>query len=235
MQGSKRKIIPPSESDPYNTAILVRNARKNDAVLQYRHQVIEGKLPGKIKAVKNDPIPDQAFESLDIDPELKPLAESLYNQTRTDAFTPEKNIIRGWKNGKPFTIEVPEEVYNIFSTLAPQQRDMFSKAFGAVNRLFSKGISLEPRKFLSIMGRDALSSLVYSKTGSNPISVVEALGDIFNDKHVYKEFLSLGGDVYASRLAERIDRAKKIEDLITPGKEGIMVPFGKDGRLFPEI
>lgn len=63
------------------------------------------------------------------------------------------------------------------------------------------------------------------------ISVPEALGDIFGGKQIYKEFLSLGGDVYASRLAERIDRAKTIDELIKPGKEGILVPF-KMGDYF---
>lgn len=227
MEGSTRKIVPPSESDPYNAAMLIRNARKNDAILQYRQLVLDGKLPGKIKASKVDPIPALVLDELGIDSDMKQLAETLYNQTRTHAFTPEKNTLRGWKDGKPFTIEVPEDIYNVFSTLAPQDRSPISKIFSFTNRLFSRGISMEPRKFVSIMSRDALSSLVYSRTGSNPVSVAEALGDIFNGKEVYKEFLAMGGDVYASRLAERIDRSKKIEDLITPGKEGILVPFEK--------
>lgn len=232
MVGSQRKIIPPSESDPYNVSMLVRNSKNNEAILQYRKLVEEGKLPGKIKPGRNEPIPDNVVENLEIDPSLKPVAEALYNQSRKSAFTPEKNVLRGWKEGKPFTIEVPEEIYNVFSTIAPQERGPLAKLFSATNRLFSRGISMEPRKFASILGRDALSSLIYSKTGSNPMSVVEALGDVFRDKHVYKEFLALGGDVYASRLAERIDRAKKIEDLITPGKEGLLVPFEKMGDFF---
>jgi len=232
MKGSERKIIPPSESDSYNTAMIVRNARKNDAVLQYMKLVQQGKLPGKITKAKLEPISERILEELDISKGLKPIAEQLYNQTRTSSFTPEKNIIRGWKDGKAFDIEVPSEIYDIFSTLAPQERSVFTKFFSAVNRLFSRGISLEPRKFLSIMSRDALSSLIYSRTGSNPVSVFEALSDVWRGAPVYKEFLSLGGDVYASKLAERIDRAKKIEDLITPGKEGILVPFEKMGDYF---
>jgi conjugative element/phage-associated large polyvalent protein len=233
MVGSERKIIPPSESDTYNAAMLIRNARKNDAILQYRKLVLDGQLPGKIKSAKLEPMPTNiALDELGIDPEMRKLAEALYNQTRTNAFTPEKNILRGWKDGKPFTIEVPEEIYNVFSTLAPQDRGSIAKLFSATNRLFSRGISLEPRKFVSIMSRDALSSLIYSRTGSNPVSIAEALADIYGGKAVYKEFLSMGGDVYASRLAERIDRSKKIEDLITPGKKGILVPFEKIGDYF---
>ncbi len=229
MVGSERKIIPPSESDPYNAALLIRNARKNDAVLQYRDLVLKGELPGRIKAAKVDPVPAYVLDELGIDSDMKNLAEALYNQTRTDAFTPEVNTLRGWKDGKPFLIEVPEDIYKVFSTLAPQDRSGLAQIFSTTNRLFSRGISMAPRKFVSIMSRDALSSLVYSKTGSNPLSVVEALSDIHKASPVYKEFLAMGGDVYASRLAERIDRAKKIEDLITPGKEGILVPFEKMG------
>ena len=231
-EGSERRIIAPSESDPYNASMLISNARKNESILQYRKMVEQGKLPGKIMEGKNKPIPEQVLEDLEIDPDLKNVAETLYNQTRKDAYTPEKNVLRGWKNGKPFQILVPEEIYNVFSSIAPQDRSPISKMFSFVNRMFSKGISMEPRKFLSIAGRDALSSLVYSKTGSNPISIAEALGDILGGKQVYKEFLSMGGDVYAARLAERIDRSKKIEDLITPGKEGILVPFEKMGEYF---
>ena len=182
-------------------------------------QVGEGKLPGRIKAGKPNPMPEEAFESLGLDSEMKPIAEQLYQQTRNEAFTPEKNIIRGWKNGKPIDIEVPEEIYNVFASMNPQQRGPVTKMFGAVNRLFSKSISMEPRKFLSIASRDALSSLIYSKTGSNPISVFEALSDVWNGSPVYKEFLAMGGDLYAARLAERIDRAKTIDELITPGKK----------------
>lgn len=232
MEGSERKIIPPSESDPLNTAMLVRNARKNDAVLQYMKLVQEGKLPGKIKVGKPNPITEEAFKALGVDSEMKPLAEQLYQQTRLEAFTPEKNIIRGWKNGKPIDIEVPEEIYDVFASMNPQQRGPVTKFFGAVNRLFSRSISMEPRKFLSIASRDALSSLIYSRTGSNPVSVFEALSDVWNASPVYKEFLAMGGDVYASKLAERIDRAKTIDQLITPGKEGIIVPFEKMGSYF---
>ena len=232
MLGSERKIIPPSESDTYNSAMLIRNARKNDAILQYRKLVLEGKLPGKIKAGKVDPIPAVVLDELGIDSDMRKLAETVYNQTRKEAFTPEKNTLRGWKDGKPFDIEVPEEVYKVFSSLAPQDRSPIARIFSFTNRLFSRGITMEPRKFASIMSRDALSSLVYSRTGSNPISVAEALGDIFGESEVYKEFLAMGGDVYASRLAERIDRSKKIEDLITPGKEGVLVPFEKLGDYF---
>ena len=232
MKGSERKIIAPSESDPYNVSMLVQNARKNDAILQYRKGVEKGQLPGKIKEAKNSPVPDSVMKSLEIDADLEPVAETLYNQTRTNAFTPEKNILRGWKNGKPFEIEVPEDIYNVFASQVPVQRGAIPRLFGWFNRQFSKSISKEPRKFVSIVTRDALSSLIYSKTGSNPYSVVEALGDIWGDKEVYKQFLAMGGDVYASRLAERIERANKITDLITPGdKGGILLPFEKIGEF----
>jgi len=175
---------------------------------------------------------DSAFESLELSDDVKPLVDTLHSQTRKDSFTPEKNIIRGWKNGKPIDIEVPEDIYNVFASMTPQDRSFLAKALGPINRLFSKAISMEPRKFLSIVSRDALSSLIYSRTNRNPVSIFQALADIYKGAPVYKEFLAMGGDVYASRLAERIDRANKIEDLITPGKKGILVPFEKMGDYF---
>jgi hypothetical protein len=232
MKGSERKIVPPSESDPYNTSMLISNSKKNDAILQYKRLAERGEVPGTVRQVRNDPIPEELLEELGIDPEMENVAENLYNQTRRSSYTPKKNTLRGWENGKPFEIEVPEEIYNVFSTFAPQDSGFIAKFFGASNRLFSRGISLSPKKSVSIFARDALSSLIYSRTGANPLSIVEALGDIYGDKEVYKQFKAMGGDVYAARLAQRIDRANKIEDLITPGKEGILVPFEKIGSWF---
>lgn len=232
MTGSERKIIAASESDPYNTSMLISNAKKNEAVLQYIEQVQKGELPGNLTKGKQESVPKHVIEDLGLDEDMMPLAEALYNQTRKNSYTPEKNILRGWKNGKPIDVEVPDEIFEVFSTFIPQDRGFLAKLMGGVNKIFSRGISLEPRKFVSIAGRDALSSLVYSKTGSNPISIFEALGDSLGDKAAYKEFKALGGDVYASRLSERIDRAKKIDDLITPGKKGIMVPLDKLGSYF---
>lgn len=232
IEGSTRKIIPPSESDPYNAAMLIRNARKNDAVLAYMEKVQKGELPGKIRKGKQNKIPEHIRDDIGIDEDLDEVADNLYAQTRKEAFTPEQNILRCWKDGKPIDIEVPEDIYNVFKTASPQQLGPFSKFFSSVNRVFSRGISLEPRKFGSIFGRDALSSLVYSKTGSNPASIFEALGDIFGDREVYKQFKAMGGDVYAAKLATRIERTNKVNDLISAGKQGIMIPFDKAFGFF---
>ena len=112
-KGSKRKIIPPSESDPYNASMLINNSRKNDAVLAYYEGVQQGRLPGKIKKGNQNKIPEHVLEKAEIDPELEDVAENLYNQTRREAFTPEENTLRCWKDGKPIDIVVPEEIYNI--------------------------------------------------------------------------------------------------------------------------
>jgi hypothetical protein len=231
-EGSQRKIIPPHESDPFNASMLITNSRKNDAILSYMEKVQKGELPGKIRKGNQSKIPESIKKDLNLDADLDEVAENLYNQTRTEGFTPEKNTLRCWKNGKPIEIDVPEEIYDVFTTTNPQQKGMLANLFSTVNRLFSKGISMDPRKFVSIASRDALSSLIYSKTGSNPISVFEALADIYGNKEVYKQFKAMGGDTYAARLSTRIERSKKIDDLITPGREGIMVPLDNMASFF---
>lgn len=225
--GSNRKVLPASESDIYNSSTLIRNARKNDAILQYKQAVEKGQLPGKIQKAKKVELPSELLEELQLDNSELSVAENLYEQSRKDTYTPRPNILKGWENGKAFEIEVPKDVYDIYSTLTPQDYGQIPRILRASNRLFSKGISYAPRKFFSIFTRDALSSLIYSRSGSNPISIVEALSDIYGQKDIYKQFLSLGGDVYASRLAERIERVKKVEDLVTPGKEGPIVGIDK--------
>ena len=225
-KGSERKIIPPSESDIQNLSMLVTNAKKNDSVLQYKKLVEAGKLPGKIVKSKNKEMPSKMVEELGIDPESTELAETLYNQSRKDAFSPETGRIRGWENGKPFEIEVPNDVYETYSSLAPADTGMFTNIFRSTNNLMSKGIVLEPTKFVSIFGRDALSSLIYSKTGSNPVSIVRALTDIYKDTHAWNQFKSLGGEQYASRLMTRTERVQKIEELLKAERpNAIMVPF----------
>lgn len=231
-KGSARQHVPPSEADIYNTSMLITSAKKNEAVLQYAKLVSEGKLPGTIKKGKNLMIPESVLEDLDIPMDQLDIAENLYNQTRKNSFTPEKNILKGWKNGQPIEIHVPDNIYEVFSTFTPQDSGIMAKLFSTTNRIFSRGISLAPRKALSIVSRDALSSLIYSRTGENPLSVVEALGDTFGNSETYKQFLAMGGDVYAAKLGERIDRANKITDLITPGHEGKVVPFNQIGKFF---
>jgi hypothetical protein len=87
-KGSERKIIPPSESDIQNLSMLVTNSKKNDSVLQYKKLVEQRRLPGKIVKSKNKEVPDKMLEDLELDESELPLAETLYNQSRKDAFTP---------------------------------------------------------------------------------------------------------------------------------------------------
>lgn len=235
MKGSTRKIIPPSESDVQNVSLLITNARKNDSILQYKKLVEQGKLPGKVRKGSNDKAPKNMVKDLGIDPKQRKLADQLYSQTRKDAHTPSKNVLRGWEEGKPFEIEVPDDIYNVFQTFVPQSQGIIPRVFQSMNRLFSKGISKEPRKMLSILLRDRLSSLIYSRTNTRPVSAIEALSDIYGEKEIYKEFLSLGGDVYAARLGTRIDRANKIEDLITPGHQGKIISFKRISDLYNKI
>lgn len=227
-KGSVRKIIPPSESDIQNLSMLVTNAKKNDSILQYKKLVEEGKLPGKIVKSKNREMPEKMMDDLGIDPESKELAETLYNQSRKDSFTPETGRLRGWENGKPFEIEVPSDVYETFSSMAPSDTGTLTRFFKSSMQLSAKGIVKEPIKFLSIFGRDAYSSLIYSKTGSNPLSIVKALTDIYKDSHSWNQFKSLGGEQYSARLMTRADRVGRINELLkTERPNAVMIPFHK--------
>src|SRR5581483_9368539 len=80
--GSERRIIPPSESDPYNAAMLIQNARKNDAVLAYAEKIQKGELPGRIRKGEAEKIPQALMEQLGLDDDLEELASTLYAQTR---------------------------------------------------------------------------------------------------------------------------------------------------------
>lgn len=234
-KGSLRKIIPPSESDIQNISMLVTNAKKNDSILQYKKLVEQRQLPGTIVKSKNRAMPEKMMEELGIDPENAELAETLYNQSRKDAFTPETGRLKGWENGKPFEIEVPLDVYETYTSLAPTDTGMLTEIFKKTNNVMSKGIVLEPIKFLSIFGRDAWSSLIYSRTGSNPLSIMRALADIYKGSHSWQQFKSLGGEQYASRLMTRTERIGKIEELLkTERPNAILVPFHKLGEFLRE-
>lgn len=226
-KGSKRKIIPASESDVYNTALLIQNSKKNDAVLQYKKNVEKGLLPGKIKTSEKSKVPKSVVDQLEVPSELRQVADNLYGQTRAEAFTPSKDTLRGWENGFPFEIEVPQEVVEVFKGLQPIQQPAIYKALLSVNKVFSKGLTLDPRKFFSIHARDALSAMIYSRTGVNPIDTAKATAEVLGDSDLYKQFKFDGGDTYASRLSSRVDRASTVNELVTPGKSGPIVPLNK--------
>jgi len=229
-KGSKRKIIPASESDVKNLSMLVMNAKKNESILQYKKGVEKGELPGKIKESKNKAIPEEMIEDLGLDPDNLALAETLYNQSRKDAFTPKDGRIKGWENGVPFEIEVPGDVYETFTSLSPADTGTITNILKSASRIMSKGITLEPIKHLSIFGRDAWSSLIYSKTGSNPLSIVRALTDIYKDTESWKKFKAMGGEQYASRMLSRADRVESVEKLLKVESPNVtIVPFKKFG------
>src|SRR5579859_493326 len=213
-KGSNKKVLPASESELQNLSMLITNSKKNDSVLQYKRLVEQGQLPGRVVKSASKPVPEGMLESLDIDPQHAALAEELYNQSRKDAYTPSHGRLRGWENGKPFEIEVPQEIYDIYSTLAPSDTGVFTKILQATNRLMSKGIVLEPVKASSIFLRDAANSLVYSKSGWDFRTIVKAYKDIIGNKESWQKFQALGGNTYASRLAYRSERSAKVKELL---------------------
>lgn len=194
--------------------MIVTNGLKNDSILQYKKLVEEGKMPGKIVKSKNRALPEKFMEDLEIDPENVALAESIYNQSRIDAFTPEVGRIRGWFEGKPFEIEVPKDIYNTFASLPQVQYSQFTRSVAAVSRFFAKATVLEPAKRLSITTRDALSALVYSKTGNSPINMIKAYMDVLGNVESYQKFKALGGEQYSARLMSRADRISRMDDLL---------------------
>jgi hypothetical protein len=229
--GSKKKVIPPSESDPFNAAMLIMNANKNAAVLKYRDLVETGQMPGEIKVGKPREMPKELMEELGIDPEMIELATQLYDQTRKDSFTPEKNKLKGWKDGVPFEITVPDDVYEIFSLTNPQQYGVIPEILNKTNKWFSRGISTEPFKFLSITARDAVSAFILSKNNGKVTDVPRILSEVWGNSEPFQRFLAMGGDLYAERMSTRLDRARKVDDLITPGRSGIMVPISQLSRF----
>ena len=100
----------------------------------------------------------------------------------------------------------------------------------------SRGITLEPVKHLSIFGRDAWASLIYSKTGSNPLDIVRAMTDIYKGSDSYKKFKALGGETYATRLLTRADRAQNLNELLKTERPNVtIVPFNKLGSFLSEF
>jgi len=231
-EGSTRQIIPPSESDAKNLSMMISNSRKNDSILQYKKQVEAGNLPGKVVKSKGRKAPKEMATELKLDPDSQEMADLLYDQSRKDAFFTEGGKLRGWDNGKVFEIEVPKEVYDTFSSLAPSDTGFFTNIFKKTNQLFSKAIVLEPIKAVSIFGRDALSSLIYSKTGSNPLSIFKAMKGIIGNSESWKKFQAQGGDTYATRLMLRGERQAKISQLAEEHGNITLVPFKKMAEFF---
>ena len=94
-KGSGRKVLPPSETDAYNLSMMVQNSLKNESILQYKRSVEQGKLPGKIVESKKQPLPEGFLEATGIAEDNLDLAETLYAQSRKNAFYPREGRIRG--------------------------------------------------------------------------------------------------------------------------------------------
>lgn len=235
-KGSGRKHLPGTESDVQNVAMLISNAKKNDSILQYKKAVEKGELPGKIVGSKNKELPSKLIEDLEMDPENSELAETLYNQSRKDAWTPQPGRIRGWENGKAFEIEVPDDIYQVFNTMAPRDNGFFTKLLRNANRALSIGIVREPLKTISIVGRDAFSAVIYSKTNHWPlVNNLKAMTDIYKDSHSYNQFKSLGGDTYAARINSRSDRIRTVDEIAKIDPHAVVVPFKKLGSFLQKF
>ncbi len=238
-QGSTRKILPASESDPLNLSMMVSNARKNEAMIQYKHLVEQGKLPGRVKKSKNRAAPESFLKQLEeseFDSSSKELADALYDQSRKDAWTTENGTLKGWENGEPFEIEVPKDVFDTFSSLAPQDTGFFTNIFKKAKEWFSKGVVMEPIKALSITSRDVLNGVVLGKYNHSPFNTAKAFFDILNQTDQYSRYKALGGDTYASRLLARSERITKVESLLKKERpNAIIVPFQKLGKYLREF
>lgn len=226
--GSKRKHLPASENDALNTAMLVRNHRNNESILQYKKNVEAGLVEGKIVRSKNKPVPEGFIKDLEINPENEALAETLYNQSRKNAFTTETGRLRGWEDGKPFEIEVPKEIYDVFSSIPDTQFNIAERVMGRAAQMLSRNVVFEPFKSVSITTRDALNSLVYSKTGINPISIVKAFRDVRGNSDTYKQFQAMGGNQYAARMMSRMDRITSHDKMLQIESPNVIIkPFKK--------
>jgi hypothetical protein len=208
--------------------MLARNHRNNDSILQYKKNVEAGLLEGKIVKSKNKAVPDGFMEKLGMDPENTDLAETLFNQTRKDAFTTDTGRLRGWENGVPFEIEVPKDIYDLFTTLPETQFTTLERAISKATRMLSQSVVLEPFKYVSIVGRDAMNSLIYSKTGWKPSSLYRSFLDVRNNSLDYQKFKALGGEQYSARLMSRMDRIESLDKMLKLESPNVIIRKLKD-------
>ena len=223
-KGSARTIIDPLESAIKNTAASYRAIAKNRTMNAIRNQL----EPLGYKA-KPAPKTDHSAAHLqdlmgdaepDISDKLAGQLSEIKNVLDPASYAPGDGKIFGYRDGKRWEMEAPQEVIDAVKNLNPAQS---SFVLGMVNKwrgIFSSGIVLQPGTMLRLSGMDLVVTTLQSKYPTFPVldlpinvfyNFPRMLLEVLKKGELYQDYLKSGAAQFA---LQGLDRSQ-VESMVT--------------------
>lgn len=223
-KGSARTIIDPLESAIRNTAASYRAIAKNRTMNAIRDQLEP--LGYKAKpAPKTDHSAAHLQELMgdaepDISDKLAGQLSEIKNVLDPASYAPGDGKIFGYRDGKRWEMEAPQEVIDAVKNLNPAQS---SFVLGIVNKwrnIFSSGVVLQPGTMLRISGMDLVVTTLQSKYPTFPVldlplnvfyNFPRMLLEVLKKGELYQDYLKSGAAQFALQGLDR----QQVESMVT--------------------
>jgi len=229
--GSGRDIMDPEESDINNT-FLYRSAAMRNVILQnltnmFDHEVNPNAKEGMGWLISRAPTRVQPveFNLSQVEKYLKDLGvdtSGLDLDIMARVFMPnylaKENQIVVYRNGRPVIYDVHPELYNAISGMRFEQLEWITKPLVAIASLQRAGIIYTEKYLMNNLFRDVGHSLISSKSGIKPWSIIGGLYHTMLNTTTYKDAMKYGATTNYSAVNERDYAQETIQDIQNSSK-----------------
>lgn len=198
LKGSDKKIIEPIESIVRNTFTYVALAERNRALRAFADGIDKSpvgaqfatKVPPKLAPIHvTDREIDRFLQSYGV----APVGQSM-TIFRPRAFTPAKDEIAVFRNGKRDVYKVDPEVANAVNGMNAKTVPVLWDLLALPARMLRAGATLAPEFMVRNPVRDQFTALAASRNGYLPVySFVRGLGHVLKKSGIYQQWLKSGG------------------------------------------
>lgn len=221
-KGSKKTIIDPLESAIKNTAASYRAIAKNRVMNAVRDRLEP--LGYKAKPASSPEYGKVHLEELMGETDIP---ESEANQLSAmkgvldpESYAPGNGKIFGYRDGKRWEMEAPQEVIDAVKGLNPAQS---SFVLGMANKwrgIFSSGIVLQPGTMLRLSGMDLVVTTLQSKYPEFPVLDLplnvfyhfpRMMLEVFKKGELYQDYMKSGAAQFALQGLDR----EQLESMVT--------------------
>jgi len=156
-----------------------------------------------------------------INPEVKKvlkeagISDEVVTIFRPDAFTPQKNVIRVWEQGKPALYELHPELYKSVKGMSPREVSLGLKLLRIpASTLKAGAVVFSPEFAVRNPIRDQISAWLFSRSGYKPgLDMARGFMSALKKDKYYWEFKKQGGEHAALVSLDRHTLQKKLKDV----------------------
>lgn len=228
LKGSTKQIIDPFESlitNTYKVTDFVERARVAKSITNLRN--ISAELGELIKPIKTKIVPVAKHEE-----------ELIF---RPSFFTPEKNTMMVFENGKRKFYQVSEDVYQAVTGMMEADVGAIMKMLAYPAKLLRAGATLTPEFMGRNPIRDQFTAFVFSKYGYVPgVDLVKGIWNTVGKTDLHGKWLASGGAhsmlvsldrVTSQATLKKVLGAKDIKGLVKNPVEALRIlsEFGEKG------